>query len=81
MAIQTGPARVSRPAAHPILHNHDLIDDELLTRLVGKVHLFDGDLGARTLLAEDVTGNTNGGLLNLRDVDRSGSTLSDLLLL
>jgi hypothetical protein len=48
-----------------LLHNDDLVDDQLLARLLGEVHLLDGHLLA--------------GCKRLRDEDHPGGTLSHFL--
>jgi hypothetical protein len=47
--------KVDNVAVLRFLHDHDFIDDQFLARLLGQIHLFDGDFG---------TGGKGGGYID-----------------
>ncbi len=79
---QEGVEEVDNVGVSAVLHDHDLVDDELLAGLVSKIHLLDRDLSLVAKLPQEVTSDARGGgLLDLCDVDGAGGALADLLLL
>ena len=65
-----------------ILHDDDLVHDQLLSRLVPKVHLLDSDLPLGSVSAVDFPCDPRSGtLLHSSHIDRARGALSDFLLL
>ncbi len=57
VVAQKGIEEVDNVAVLAVLHDHDLVDDELLARLVRQVHLLDGDLRPRAALPQRLHGD------------------------
>ena len=57
VVAQEGIQKVDNVSVLAVLHDHDFIDDQLLSRLVCQVHLLDSNLGLAALLAHNLSGN------------------------